>query len=451
MKIMEQFITRIRTNLNGVLEMTQMFDGLMMTGDNLANRIIVELNRDGTPVSIDNSYDIVGYIIRSDGYTLDVPGGILTENGYGHAYIDIPDVAYYVSGALSIAIRMIKENTKVVIATATCYVNMTRTNAIIDTSHRIPDVEELLSHIADIDARIESVTEAEEGRVSAESTRVTNEEGRVSAESTRVTNEQGRVSAESSRVTAEQGRVSAESTRQANDTARNYAIDNMAVEATARAYNDTPTATITNVQTAQGTYKKITFGLVPGQPFVIKKAFASIAAMNAYTGSDIKLYDFVVIASTVEDPDNSKLYMKSTTGTGAASWTFLTDLSGAQGIQGPKGDTGNGISNASVDSSYRLNLAFTDGTSYQSGSIRGPQGAKGDTGDQGIQGIQGIQGETGPTGPAGPTGPQGIQGIQGVKGDTGEPGAGLQMSYDSVTGAIVIEVSNAISANGVNF
>jgi len=44
---------------------------------------------------------------------------------------------------------------------------------------------------------------------------------------------------------------------------------------------------------------------------------------------------FVIIASNVEDPDNAKLYVKSTTG-----FSFITDMSGATGMQGPQGEQG---------------------------------------------------------------------------------------------------------------
>ena len=98
-----------------------------------------------------------------------------------------------------------------------------------------------------------------------------------------------------------------------------------------------------------------------GNPFVIKKAYASVSAMNAdFSNSAISLYDFVIINSNVDDPDNSKLYMK-----GATAFEFVTDLSGATGIQGPKGDTG-----------------ATGAT--------GPQGPKGDKGETGAAGIDGI-------------------------------------------------------------
>lgn len=79
----------------------------------------------------------------------------------------------------------------------------------------------------------------------------------------------------------------------------------------------------------------------------------------------------------------------------------LRGQQGAQGIQGPKGDTGG----------------------------QGPQGLKGDTGAQGAQGLQGAQGAKGDTGAQGPQGAQGskgdvgAQGVKGDKGDSGNPGS----------------------------
>ena len=477
---MDNFVTRIKTNLNGVLHMTQMIDGIMMTGDDRANKIIVELHRDHVPFEIPSGAKIIGYFIRADGATLELEGSVDSENN--EAVVVIPDLAYQVPGALSIAIRMfigpydeqqrgyydsetgyfvieddpnvtegphgetVIERTahlwqsKTVIASASCYVQMTETNSIIEPGHFIPDINDVIAKLAELDqsesgrvaaealrvsaetsrASAETAREsAEATRVSNENTRKSNENTRKSNENTRKSNETARVSAETARESAEATRVSNESTRQTNETARQNAIQNMSVSATQRAYNQNPTATISDVDG----HKHIEFGLVQGHPFVIKKSFPSITAMEAYTGSDVVVYDFVIIASTVEDPDNSKLYMKNASN----GWTFITDLSGAEGIQGPQGekgdkgdtgDAGNGIASAAVDANYRLNLGFTNGATYQSGSIRGPEG---------------------------------IQGIQGVKGETGAPGAGIDMTYDTDAGAIVIVVSTATSANGVNF
>ena len=94
-----------------------------------------------------------------------------------------------------------------------------------------------------------------------------------------------------------------------------------------------------------------------GEPFTVKMTFPSIAAMEAYVPDPehgkpvIKSGEFIMITSTVSDPDNAKLYIKTDNG-----YTFITDLSGAQGMKGDKGD-------------------------------RGEQGYKGDRGEKGIDGF----------------------------------------------------------------
>ena len=127
-----------------------------------------------------------------------------------------------------------------------------------------------------------------------------------------------------------------------------------------------------------------------GAPFSIKKVYTSVTEMNGdLSNPELNLYDFVIINSSVDDEDNSKLFMKMD-----GEFKFITDMSGAVGIQGPKGDTG----------------------------LQGPQGIKGDTGEQGPvgpvgpqgeQGLQGPQGIQGERGPQGETGPQGLQGVKG--------------------------------------
>ena len=95
-----------------------------------------------------------------------------------------------------------------------------------------------------------------------------------------------------------------------------------------------------------------------GDGFSIAKTYPSVAAMNeGYTTDGVPLNGFVLInTGNVSDEDNAKLFVKLENG-----YSYLTDLSGAQGIQGEKGEKGE----------------------------QGPQGEKG------IQGEQGIQGEKG--------------------------------------------------------
>ena len=72
-----------------------------------------------------------------------------------------------------------------------------------------------------------------------------------------------------------------------------------------------------------------------GEGFSISKVYSSVAAMNAGFATDgVLLYGFVLIdTGDVNDEDNAKLFVKRESG-----YTYLTDLSGAQGIQGPPGE-----------------------------------------------------------------------------------------------------------------
>lgn len=139
----------------------------------------------------------------------------------------------------------------------------------------------------------------------------------------------------------------------------------------------------------------------PGDVFHIVKTYATVSEMNAdYTGTDVQIGEYVMIASNVEDPDNASVYIKGNT-----RFVFVVDMSGSAGIQGPKGDTGD----------------------------TGPQGPQGETGPQGPQGEQGVRGEQGP---------QGIQGIQGVQGETGPQGPQGVTFTPSVSAEGVISWTN---------
>lgn len=125
-----------------------------------------------------------------------------------------------------------------------------------------------------------------------------------------------------------------------------------------------------------------------GEGFSIAKTYKSISDMNGdFSNSAIPLYSFVLIdTGDVEDPDNAKLYVKLEEG-----YSYLTDLSGSQGIRGEKGDDG-------ITPRMRINadtnfweISYDSGKSWTSLGVR----ATGDQGEQGIQGIQGIQGEKG--------------------------------------------------------
>ncbi len=98
-----------------------------------------------------------------------------------------------------------------------------------------------------------------------------------------------------------------------------------------------------------------------GKGFAISKTYSSVTVMNADAGN-VAIGDFVIITSSTEDPDNSKLYVRADSST--EPFSFITDMSGAQGVQGEQG----------------------------------PQGIQGPQGERGPQGLQGPKGDTGPAG-----------------------------------------------------
>jgi hypothetical protein len=99
-----------------------------------------------------------------------------------------------------------------------------------------------------------------------------------------------------------------------------------------------------------------------GDPFAIAKIYSSLSALTSDTNpSGISAGQFAVISTgNVNDEDNAKLYLW----TGSA-WTYITDMSGAQGLAGPEGPMG-------------------------AQGVQGPVGPKGDQGEPGPAGQNAI-------------------------------------------------------------
>lgn len=165
-----------------------------------------------------------------------------------------------------------------------------------------------------------------------------------------------------------------------------------------------------------------------GDAFTIVKTYPSIQAMeDDYNNPEVKTGQFVRIdTGDVENEEDSRLYLKGNT-----EWKFISDLSGAQGIQGLSAyqvAVQHGFEG--TEDEWLISLKGEKGET-------GPKGDKGDTGEKGatgergpqglqgergLQGVQGEKGEQGIQGPVGPKGEQGEQGIQGIQGPQGEPG-----------------------------
>ena len=135
---------------------------------------------------------------------------------------------------------------------------------------------------------------------------------------------------------------------------------------------------------------------------------------------------------------------------------------GPQGPQGPAGNDGVGVLSTINNGNGTFTINYTDGSSFTSADLTGPQGAQGPVGPQGIQGPAGADGSDGLNGSDGVgiqstvdngdgtftitytdgstftsadlTGPQGIQGIQGPQGPVGPQGAIGPAGPQGVTG-----------------
>lgn len=176
-----------------------------------------------------------------------------------------------------------------------------------------------------------------------------------------------------------------------------------------------------------------------GDAFTIVKTYPSIQAMeDDYNNPEVKTGQFVMIdTGDVENEEDSRLYLK-----GDTEWKFISDLSGAQGIQGLSAyqvAVQHGFEGTEAE--WLISLKGDKGDTGEKGATgeRGPQGLQGERGLQGVQGEQGEPGIQGPIGPKGekgdqgergPQGPQGQIGPQGPKGDTGS-GLNIKGELDS--------------------
>lgn len=306
--------------------------GVAFTADVLANKFTVEVTSNGDPVSLANA-TVSGYAIRDDGGTVLVTGSASGNT----ASITLPASAYIVSGPLDIVIKITADGVTMAVGAWRGYVQRSTTDTIVDPGHVIPSISELLAKIADCEA----ATTAANTAASSASTAATNANTKAGLADTAASN-----------ANAAAGK-----------------INDMTAAATTLAPGSSATAVVSEVSG----HKHIAFGIPKGdtgKDFHITKTFASIAAMQAYTGSDVEAYDFVMIdTGSVEDPDTGKLYCYEPAT--QEVWRYIGDLSGKQGI---RGETGNGIASTVLNNDYTLTITYTDGTTYTTPSIRGATG-----------------------------------------------------------------------------
>jgi hypothetical protein len=115
-------------------------------------------------------------------------------------------------------------------------------------------------------------------------------------------------------------------------------------------------------------------------------------------------------------------------------------------IQGPPGKDGVGIFAANDNGNGTFTLTFTDGTTFTTADLTGPQGPQGEAGPQGEQGIPGPEGPEGPQGAPGTIhwndGSDHVATQVNVGIGTNEPSATLHVrNSDNITGNVLFEGS----------
>lgn len=156
---------------------------------------------------------------------------------------------------------------------------------------------------------------------------------------------------ESKRESNEQTRISNEDTRVANETARQEYVTQLKKDVELGNFDGatfTPQINengdlswsnnkgLVNPQTIniRGPEGKEGKKGEQGEPFRISKTYPSVEAMQS-DFENMPIDSYVMIATSIEIEDNAKLYYRAET-----EWVYITDFSGAIGIQGPKGDDG---------------------------------------------------------------------------------------------------------------
>jgi hypothetical protein len=115
----------------------QALKGNVFSLDNLGSRLSVLIYNNGQPATISGS--VTANCILPDGSTVNVNGGLTTENGGSKAYVDIPQSCLLIHGILKIAIKCTSSSVITTLAAIVANVYMTKTDNVITPSQQIID------------------------------------------------------------------------------------------------------------------------------------------------------------------------------------------------------------------------------------------------------------------------------------------------------------------------
>lgn len=113
----------------------QALKGNVFSLDNLGSRLSVLIYDNGQPATISGS--VTANCILPDGSTVNINGGLTTENGGSKAYVDVPQSCLLIPGILKIAIKCTSSSVITTLAAIVANVYMTKTDNVITPSQQI--------------------------------------------------------------------------------------------------------------------------------------------------------------------------------------------------------------------------------------------------------------------------------------------------------------------------
>lgn len=122
---------------------------LLAVGDDGANRFGAILHRDGVPVDFaGQAVAVTGYFMRPDGETVVCKG---VQNG-SMVYVDLPAACYTQSGTFSLAVKVSSTDVTETVRVIDGVIRLTQTDVIVDPGEVVPSLDDLLAHIAEMEA-----------------------------------------------------------------------------------------------------------------------------------------------------------------------------------------------------------------------------------------------------------------------------------------------------------
>lgn len=167
-------------------------ESCVFTEDNLSNIIGVTLTKGGVPASVSGTVQC--NVIRGDSATITFTG---TLSG-NKVSATLPQSAFVYTGFISVILKIISGTTKTTVLKAIFTVERTTTDTIVDPSHVIPSIAELLAKIDEMEQGTTAANAAASAANTAAgnaNTAATNADSKASAANTAASNANSKASA----------------------------------------------------------------------------------------------------------------------------------------------------------------------------------------------------------------------------------------------------------------